>query len=164
MHMRILIAAAALALIAVPALAKEIRFPEQGDPAITADVLDSWRTELRSDGNLHVSSIDHNLEVLFSIVPFEGTTDDAAAEAMKANAATAPGPGPEVEISGHKGRIYYSLMAGDNGHILNMKMVVVPLDAHTMGLFTIISDQKVNDLMLRAAQAIVDSVKIAPPQ
>lgn len=164
MRARILIAAAALALIAAPAWAKQIRFPEQGDPAITADVLDSWRTELRKDGNLHVSSIDHNLEVLFSIVPFDGTLEEAAVAAMKANAATAPGPGPEVDISGHKGRIFYSLMAGDNGHILNMKMVVVRLDPQTMGLFTIISDQKVNDLMLRAAQAIVDSVKIAAPQ
>ena len=164
MHMRILIAAAALALVAMPAWAKQIRFPEEGDPAITAEVLDAWKVEKRNDGNLHISSIDRNLEVLFSIVPFDGTLDEAATAAMKANAATAPGPGPEVEISGQKGRIYYSLMAGDNGHILNMKMVVVRLDAQNMGLFTIISDQKVNDLMLRAAQAIVDSVKIAPPQ
>ncbi len=161
---RILIVAAALALMAAPASAKQIRFPKDGDPAITADVLSAWNVEVRDDGNLHISSADHNLEVLFSVVPFEGTLEEAATAAMKANHATAPGPGPAVEISGHKGRVFYSLMAGDNGHILNMKMVAVHLDAQTVGLFTIISDQKVNALMLRAAQAVVDSVKIAPPQ
>jgi len=161
---RILIAAIALALGASPALAKQIRFPETGDPAIAADVLDSWHVELRDDGNLHISSIDRNLEVLFSIVPFDGTLDDAAIEAMKANHATPPGRGNAVSISGHEGYVYYSLMAGDNNQILNMKMVVVHLDPHTVGLFTIISDQKINALMLGAAQAVVDSVRIAPPQ
>ena len=162
--MRVLVAVLALALSASPVLAKQIRFPETGNPAVTAEVLDAWKVELRDDGNLHISSIDRNLEVLFSVVPFDGSVEEAAVAAMKANHATTPGFGPEVEVSGEKGRIFYSLMAGDNGHILNMKMIVVHLDPHTVGLFTIISDQKINALMLRAAQAVIDSVKIAPPQ
>lgn len=165
MSKKILIAVAALILSAMPALAHQIRFPEKGNPAVTAEVLDAWHVELRDDGNLHISSIDRNLEVLFSIVPFDGSLDDAAAEAMKANHATPPGRGNAVNISGHQGYIYYSLMAGDQpGQILNMKMVVVHLDPQTVGLFTIISDQKINALMLRAAQAVVDSVQVAPPQ
>ena len=54
------------------ACAGEIRFPESGNPAITADIPDSWRTQMRDDGYLHISSIDRTLEILFSIVPFTG--------------------------------------------------------------------------------------------
>ncbi len=163
MKMRILIVAALLCA-AAPAYAEQIRFPQDGDPAITAEIPGSWHTELRNDGNLHISSVDRNLEVLFSVVPFDGTTDEAAAAAMKANFATTPGRGDAVLVSGHDGYVYYSMMAGDNGQILNVKMTVVRLDAENMGIFTIISDQKINTLMLSAAQAVVDSIKLAPAQ
>jgi len=159
-----IVAACLLIACAGGAEAGEIRYPETGQPAITADIPDGWHAEVRDDGNLHISSIDRNLEVLFSIVPFDGTLDDAAAEAMKANHATTPGRGPAISVSGHDGYTYYSMMGGDNGHILNMKMDVVRLDADNVGLFTIISDQKVNQLMLSAAEAVLASVKLAPAQ
>jgi hypothetical protein len=158
------ILAAALLLCGTAAHAGQVRYPESGEPAITAEIPGGWHAEMRDDGNLHISSIDRNLEVLFSIVPFDGTLDDAASEAMKANHATAPGRGPAVSISGRDGYTYYSMMAGDNGQILNMKMEVVRLDAENVGLFAIISDQKINALMLSAAQGVMDSVKLAPPQ
>jgi hypothetical protein len=161
MSMRILIAAL-LICSAMPAVAGQIRYPESGNPAITAEVPDSWRRETRADGYLHISTIDHTLEVLFSIIPFTGTLDEAAMAATKANHATTPGRGDAVSISGREGYLYYSLMADDSGKILNLKMIVVQLDADNVGIFVLISPDKANALLMRASQAVLDSIRLAP--
>ncbi|HEV2562849.1 MAG TPA: hypothetical protein VGT78_11985 [Rhizomicrobium sp.] len=160
MNMRILIAAA-LICSAMPACAGEIRYPKSGNPAVTAEIPDAWRTELRDDGYLHISSIDRTLEVLFSIVPFTGTLDEAALAATKANHATTPGRGDAVTISGREGYYYYSLMADDSGKVLNLKMIVVQLDAGNVGIFVLISPDKANALLMRASQAVLDSIRLA---
>lgn len=160
MSMRILIAVL-LMCSATPALAGQIRYPETGSPAITAEVPDSWRKETRDDGYLHISTIDHTMEVLFSIIPYTGTLDEAAMAATKANHATTPGRGDAVSISGRDGYIYYSLMADDNGKILNLKMIVLRLDADDVGIFVLISPDKANALLMRASQAILDSIHVA---
>ena len=117
MKMRILIAAS-LSFSASPAHAGDMRFPKEGNPAITV-TRSRWlanRCGRRTETCASPRSTAM-MELLLSIVRFDGTLDEAAAETMKANHALPPSRGDAVTVSGLE-RLYLLFADGGQQRVL----------------------------------------------
>jgi hypothetical protein len=116
-------------LLASPASAESVRFPETGDPAFVIQTPDSWTSKPDGAGNMLLVAGDKSASYALTIGSYSGTLDDLAVGAMKVAGASAPQLMGPVTISGFHGYMYDSDMKNDAGTHINVHLVVVKLDA-----------------------------------
>ncbi|MDE2134602.1 MAG: hypothetical protein KGJ49_08380 [Alphaproteobacteria bacterium] len=145
--------------VGVPsAYAGDVRFPQQGYPAISFHIPDGWTARV-SEGNMIVHSADGSSNFSFSIVEFDGSLDELALAAMQMVKA-APPRRYATSVSGFGGYAYYSTMTGDAGAPLNVKMIAVKVDAKHVATGTLITDAHISKTNMATAETVLDGMSV----
>ncbi len=142
------------------AYAGDVRFPQQGYPAISFRIPGDWTARIDADGNMIVHSADGSSNFSFSVVEFDGSLDELALATTQAVKATPPRR-DAASVSGVSGYVYYSTMTDDSGAPLNLKMIAVKLDAKHVATGTLITGPEISKPAMATAVTVLDSMSIA---
>ncbi|MEQ1820307.1 MAG: hypothetical protein ABL871_17030 [Terricaulis sp.] len=147
----------AFAVIASPAEARTVRYPEAGGPGVTIELPDTW-TSFVSGVNLIIG--DDTRTVGFSIYVGRAAPDfDAIATAVRA-----PGMSPlvrteDVTIDGRVAAVYDATMTG-NGNSLTLKTIMFELSDGHIASITQLIGRDASPEAIAASQAALQSVRI----
>lgn len=143
------------------ARAREVRFPQTGDPAFTLQIPDDWTSRLDDDGNMIVTTADKSAGFSFSIVTYKGKLDDAASEMMQAAKAEPPVNMGADSISRYRGYDYDTTMTNSSGVHLKVHTVLVKLDPKNIASATMITDSAISPEQMRSAEAVLKSAALS---
>lgn len=149
-----------LLLAASSAAAEDIRFPATGMPAFTMHTPDSWTSQKDGEGNVLLTSSDHTIVVVLTLVAYSGPFDVLAAEALKVAKATPVGAAEPAAIDGLKGSAYHASMTNPGGVKLNLKLIAVQVDAVHTFTCTLISALPDGDSLLSPGNDVIASMKL----
>lgn len=149
-------------VVGVPsAYAGDVRFPQQGYPAISFHIPDDWTTRIDDDGNMIVTAADHSTALSLTLAEYDDSLDTLAAEALKVAKGSPPQQPQATSISGLSGYVYRSAMVSDSGITLNLKLVAIRVDAKHVATCTLITNVDISQTDMAAAETVLDSLSIA---
>jgi len=158
-----ILASACLSLLAVqPSVAKDMRFPESGDPAFSFQMPNDWTSRVDGDGNLLLTSGDRSTAFSLSHVVDSSSLDDIANGALGVAKADETRTRTPATISGFSGLSYTTTMKNDAGVKLRVKLVIVRIDKTHAASCTKIEAETSSAEQRRVADAVLASMKLTP--
>ena len=155
-------AAVGLALVASPGLARDVRCPASGEPAVSMSVPDDWTVTAVENGRaLSIVNPDHRIGFTVRVAVDAGTTETVAQSMLKGTRGTLSGK-QKTSLSGYAGETYsWSYM---NAHAikLNVTTILVKVGDRIAACSKMEVDNNPADER-DLAQTVMQSVKIVPP-
>jgi hypothetical protein len=151
-------------LLAGSAQAAEIRFPKTGTTAFLINMPAGWTAKEDDYNGMQLLPADHRTSVYLSVVrdkDYAGKPlmELALAIGKPSNITQFPKQEPAV-ISGRKGEAFYGQMNNANGLLLDVKMVIIPLEPDLWATETILSSQKLTAAQTAALNQAVRGVAL----
>ena len=87
-------AALGLVFVAATASARNLRYPQSGDPTFSMEVPEDWTSRTDTAGNFVVVSGDHAIAYSMNVFTVSGTADEVARKALETRRIT---PIPEKQ-------------------------------------------------------------------
>lgn len=149
-------------LASQPSLAKDMRFPESGNPAFSFRMPDNWTSRMDNDGNLLLASADHSTAFSLSHAEDTASLDDIANGALGVAKADETRVRAVASISGFAGLSYSTTMKNDSGVNLLVKLVIVRIDKTHIASCTKIEAANSTADQRRVADIVLQSMKLSP--
>jgi hypothetical protein len=131
----LLLALAVFASVSAPA--RDMRFPEHGNPAFAFEVPDDWTTQIDRFGNMHLTSANHHATFSLTILEDSGPLDDVAADILSMVGADAAHSRKPMAISGFQGYKYFSSATKDKDVQINLELTAITLDSKHVATCTL---------------------------
>ncbi len=144
-----------------PAIAKDMRFPESGNPAFSFRMPDDWTSRKDDVGNLLLSSGDRSTGFSLSLVDSSQSLDDFANGALGVAKADDNRVRAVVSISGFPGVSYTTTMMNPSGVKLRVKMVVVRPDKTHIASCTKIEADNNSAEQRKVAETVLQSMTLS---
>ncbi|HWE47833.1 MAG TPA: hypothetical protein VG407_17570 [Caulobacteraceae bacterium] len=154
---------ACLAGAAAPAAAKIMRFQQQGETAFVYHIPDDWTANREIDSGaetLRGPGPGGGL-IALAIVGDGRTLADIGASCITSAGGTPVAPQRTLTVSG-KEALYY-VEPGVSGGTLDMKLLVVRVDATHVGMAMELTSPHATPEQDAVADAVVDSIRVSPP-
>jgi len=154
---------AILGLDASPAVAKIMRFTQQGDTALIFHMPDDWITNIAIDTQAEtlISPGNHGL-VLLAVLAEDRSLDEVAAQAVNDAGGIADGPPRALAVSGKEAEAVTAQRAGHDGS-LTLRLLVIRVDPHHIGLCMALVPVDATPAQRETAEAILDTIRVSPP-
>jgi hypothetical protein len=160
MRLRIF-AAFCCGLFITMAQAGDGRFPATSVPALTFHTPDDWTRQPVEDGSLVLVSGNRTSSFTLTVGHYPpGSLDDIAARVMSTGGAAPPRNMGSAEISGHRGGLYDSTMTNRGGASVHVHLTVVMSDPNTVTTVTMFTMDGLSAADLKAAQAVLYSMRL----
>ena len=135
-------------LAAGSARAEDIRFPKEGSPAFMISLPAGWTAHEDQYNGIQLIPTDHRTLVYLSMVRDPQYTgkplmDLALAIGKPSNITEFPKQEP-TSISGHNGTTFIGQMKNDKGTLLDVKMMIIPLEKDLWATETLLTSQGLN--------------------
>jgi hypothetical protein len=160
---RLIAAALGLALLASPSLARDMRHPASGEPAISVSFPDNWTANTVDNGStLSVVDPDHRIGFSLTVAPAHGDTiDDIARHLLQGTNGTLNGK-QKVLLSGYAGETYtWSYM---NAHRIKLNVTTTMVMVGDKVASCSKMEVDTNAPAYReVAETVMQSIKIVPP-
>ena len=134
--------------IAGSAQADTVRFPKDGSPAFMITLPAGWTSHEDQYNGIQLIPTDHRTLVYLSMVRDPQYTgkplmDLALAIGKPSNIAAFPKQEP-TSISGRDGTAFFGQMHNDKGTLLDVKMMIIPLEKDLWATETLLTSQGLN--------------------
>lgn len=161
---RLAVALLFVCLGAVAARADDIRFPKDGSPAFLIKLPDGWISHEDQFNGIQLLPSDHRTLVYLSMVrdpqyKDKPLMDLALAIGKPSNITEFPKQEPGA-ISGHSGTTFIGKMHNDKGTLLDVKMVIIPLEPDLWATETLLTSQNLTSAQVEALHTAVDGVSL----
>jgi hypothetical protein len=132
-------------VLAGAAQAAEIRFPKSGPNAFLINLPADWTAQEDQYNGMQLLPADRRSSVYLSVVRDQAYAgkplmDLALAIGKPSNITQFPKQEPAA-ISGRKGTAFYGQMKNDKGTLLDVKLVIIPLEPDLWATETLLSSQ-----------------------
>lgn len=146
------------------AQADEIRFPKEGSPAFMINPPAGWSTHEDSYNGIQVLPADHRTLVYLSMVrdpQYAGKSlmELALAIGKPSNITEFPKQEP-TSISGHNGTAFFGQMKNDKGVLLDVKMMIIPLEQDLWATETLLTSQNLTSAQVEALHQAVGGITL----
>jgi hypothetical protein len=160
--LRVLMASAlGLVFLAPPGLARDVRHPASGEPALSASLPDDWTATTVDDGStISVMNPDHKIAFALTVATRADSLDDVARSMLEALNGTLDGK-RKASLSGYAGETYTWSYINDGGGKIDVTTTLVKVGDK----LTACSKMEVdgNPTAHRAlAETVMQSIKIIP--
>jgi hypothetical protein len=145
-----------------PSFAKDMRFPESGDPAFSFRMPDNWTSRVDSDGNMLLTSGDRSAAFSLSHAVDGSSLDDIANGALGVAKADETRMRAAASISGFAGLSYATTMTNDAGVKLRVKMIIVRIDETHVATCTKIEANNSSAEQRKVADTVLASMRLTP--
>jgi hypothetical protein len=149
---------------AVAARADDIRFPKEGSPAFLIKLPAGWTSHEDRYNGIQLLPGDHRTLVYLSMVrdPLykdKPLMDLALAIGKPSNIKEFPKQEPAA-ISGHSGTAFIGKMHNDKGTLLDVKMMIIPLEPDLWATETLLTSQNLSSAQVEALHQAVNGVSL----
>jgi hypothetical protein len=146
------------------AQADEIRFPKEGSPAFLITPPSGWTTHEDQYNGIQVLPEDHRTLVYLSMVrdpQYAGKPlmELALAIGKPSNISEFPKQEP-TSISGHNGTAFFGKMTNDKGVVLDVKMMIIPLEQDLWATATLLTSQNLTSAQVEVLHQAVNGVAL----
>ena len=144
--------------------AEVIRFPKEGSPAFMITLPAGWTAHEDAYNGIQLLPTDHRTLVYLSMVrdpQYNGKPlmDLALAIGKPSNITTFPKQEPAA-ISGRDGTAFFGQMKNDKGTLLDVKMMIIPLEADLWATETLLTSQGLTSAQTDALNETVRGVTL----
>jgi len=151
-------------LIAGSARAEAIRFPKEGSPAFMITLPAGWIAHEDQYNGIQLLPTDHRTLVYLSMVRDAQYTgkplmDLALAIGKPSNISVFPKQEP-TSISGRDGTAFIGQMKNDKGTLLDVRMMIIPLEPDLWATETLLTSQNLNSTQVDALKEAVNGVSL----
>ncbi|HEX5210493.1 MAG TPA: hypothetical protein VFW22_02005 [Pseudolabrys sp.] len=151
-------------LYAGSAQAEDLRFPKEGSPAFMISLPSGWTGHEDQYNGIQLLPADHRTLVYLSMVRDPQYTgkplmDLALAIGKPSNISAFPKQEPAA-ISGHNGTAFLGQMKNDKGTLLDVKMVIIPLEPDLWATETLLTSQNLSGTQTDALNEAVRGVTL----
>lgn len=143
---------------------EELRFPKEGSPAFLISLPAGWITHEDQYNGIQILPTDHRSLVYLSMVRDPQYTgkplmDLALAIGKPSNISHFPKTEP-TSISGRNGTAFLGQMKNDKGTLLEVKMMIIPLEPDLWATETLLTSQNLNSAQVEALHTAVNGVTL----
>lgn len=148
------------ALLSLPATARDLRFPETGEPAFTLLLPDNWKSSLDPNGNLQLANPESTATFSLSLVeaPLRPEQLDVLARAI----VTSWESKTPTEISGRPGYRYHAHLARPDGVKVRVEITLVVADATHVLSSSMLCVESIKPADETLARLVHAAIKLAP--
>ncbi|MBV8190264.1 MAG: hypothetical protein JOY64_07625 [Alphaproteobacteria bacterium] len=156
-------AALAVALFISPSLARDVRQPASGEPAIAMSVPDNWEAAPIDDGStFSVLSPDHRIGFALTVAAPRAETIEAIARAMLSDMKGTLSGKQEASLSGHAGETYSWTYVNPHGVKLIVTTTLVKVGDKVASCSKLEVDGN-SATQRELAESVRQSARILPP-
>ncbi len=151
-------------LFTATAQADEIRFPKEGSPAFLITLPEGWISHEDAYNGIQLLPTDHRTLVYLSMVrdpQYAGKPlmELALAIGKPSNITEFPKQ-DATAISGHSGTAFFGQMKNDKGTLLDVKMMIIPLEPDLWATETLLTSQNLTSSQVEALHRAVNGVSL----
>lgn len=154
------IVAVAATILSAAARAESVRLPESGDPAFTAQLPDGWTHHVNAEGSLVALSANQTASLTLTILDYDGTLEDLAADAIKSPDGMPPQKTGPVDISGYGGSAFDGALISAAGVHAKVHLLAVKLDDEHVAAATLLTADNLDAAQSDAANAVLKTVAL----
>jgi hypothetical protein len=156
-------AALGLALLATPGLARDMRHPAAGEPALTVSFPDDWTANTVADGStLSIVNPDHRIGFSLTVTTSGGDSIDDILRSMVKGTKGTMIDKQNASLSGHAGETY--IWTYTNAHDIKLRVTatIVKLGGQVASCSKIEIDNN-SAAHRELAETVMQSIRIIPP-
>ncbi len=144
--------------------AAEIRFPKAGAPAFLVNLPTGWTAKEDRYNGMQLLPADHRSSIYLSMVRDQNYAGKplmelALAIGKPSNITQFPKQEPAA-VSGKKGEVFFGQMKNASGILLDVKMIIIPLEPDLWATETLLISQQINAAQTAALNQAVRGVTL----